>query len=134
MKLNPTLYKIVDQSRENQNNFTDPFQKIMQQQDMWIKDASYIKSSIYRTDLDHPNSQHNITTGQSASMQVQIPKTQAPSAGKVTLNGYYDKESMSLKNGFQEHTVKGISPMDNRFINQKENFNFQKKNKLYQLN
>lgn len=52
----------------------------------------------------------------------------------MTLNGYYNKETMSIKNGFQEHTVKGISPMDNRIINSKENFNFQNKNKLYQPN
>lgn len=54
--------------------------------------------------------------------------------GKYTLNGYYDKESLSLKNGFKEHTVKGINPMDNRFINAKESFNYQNKNKIYQPN
>ena len=42
----------------------------------------------------------------------------------MTINGYYNKESMSLKNGFKEHTVKGISPMDDRIINSKEKFNF----------
>jgi hypothetical protein len=30
--------------------------------------------------------------------------------------------------------VKGIAPMDGRFINAKENFNFQNKNKIYQPN
>ena len=52
----------------------------------------------------------------------------------MTLNGYYNKESMSIKNGFKEHTVKGINPMDNRIINSKENFIFQNKNKIYQPN
>lgn len=103
----------------------------MEQQDTWQKNNQFIKNSIYRSDIDHPNSQHNITTGQSASMQVNIPKTVGPD-GKVTLNGYYNKETMSLKNGFKEHTVKGIAPMDPRFSN--ENFNFQNKNKLYQPN
>jgi hypothetical protein len=34
MKLNPTLYKIIETAsvREDKKNFTDPFQKIMEQQ------------------------------------------------------------------------------------------------------
>jgi len=35
MQLNPTLYKQVQVSKE-QNNFTDPFHKIMEQQNQWI--------------------------------------------------------------------------------------------------
>jgi len=31
MKLNPTLYKVVENNLDK-SNFTDPFQKIMQQQ------------------------------------------------------------------------------------------------------
>ena len=54
--------------------------------------------------------------------------------GKMIINGYYNKESMSLKNGFKEHTVKGISPMDDRIINSKEKFNFSNKNKIYKPN
>jgi hypothetical protein len=61
MKLNPTLYKVVQQ--ESKPNFTDPFQKIMEQQDTWIRDQGFVKNSIYRSDLDHPNSLHNMTTG-----------------------------------------------------------------------
>ena len=47
---------------------------------------------------------HNTTTGQSASMQVNFPKTQNQDIGganaKYSLNGYYDKDAASLKNGF----------------------------------
>ena len=52
----------------------------------------------------------------------------------MTLNGYYDKEAMSIKNGFKEHTVKGIGPMDPRFLDQNENYNYMNKNKMYQPN
>lgn len=31
MRLNPTLYKVVQEARADPNNFTDPFQKIMEQ-------------------------------------------------------------------------------------------------------
>lgn len=59
---------------------------------------------VYRSDLDHPMSMHNTTTGQSASMQVNFPKTQNQDIGganaKYSLNGYYDKDAASLKNGF----------------------------------
>jgi hypothetical protein len=77
MKLNPTLYKVVE-NKLDQSNFTDPFQKIMQQQSSWIstnQKHGYVKDMVYRTDLDHPNSMHNKLTGQQESMQVNFPKT-----------------------------------------------------------
>lgn len=78
MKLNPTLYKVVQANKADEANFTDPFQKIMEQQSKWTsanKNHGYIKDVVYRSDLDHPNSMHNMTTNQNASMQVQFPKT-----------------------------------------------------------
>lgn len=36
MRLNPTLYKVVQEARADPKNFTDPFQKIMEQQHQWI--------------------------------------------------------------------------------------------------
>ena len=35
MKLNPTLYRVVQANKAEDTNFTDPFQKIMQQQSKW---------------------------------------------------------------------------------------------------
>lgn len=71
MKLNPTLYKVVQANKADESNFTDPFQKIMEQQSKWTsanKNYGYIKDVVYRSDLDHPNSMHNMTTNQNASM------------------------------------------------------------------
>lgn len=105
MKLNPTLYKVVDANKNIDKNFSDPFGKIMEQQQTWINNSSYIRDIVYRTDLDHPNSQHNTTAGVSDSMQVQFPQSANqggydPSNAKMTLNGYYDKNALSLKGGF----------------------------------
>ena len=36
MRLNPTLYKVVE-NKMDEKNFTDPFQKIMQQQNQWTE-------------------------------------------------------------------------------------------------
>ena len=74
MKLNPTLYKAVAVKRNDPGNFTDPFQKIMEQQHQWEDQNAnfgYIKNLVYRSDIDHPNSLHNSTTQQ--KMQVQFP-------------------------------------------------------------
>jgi len=63
MKLNPTLYKVVQARQED--NFTDPFKKIMDQQHQWMqhKEANpMVKNFIYRTEYDHPHSLHNTTT------------------------------------------------------------------------
>ena len=73
MKLNPTLYRVVQAGKREDANFTDPFQKIMQQQSKWTtsnQNHGYIKDMVYRSDLDHPNSMHNMTTNQNLSMQV----------------------------------------------------------------
>ena len=76
MKLNPTLYKAVSIS-SSQNNFTNPFQSIMEKQSQWIdhNKSAFVKNLVYRTDLDHPNSMHSSITGQSTKRQVQFPKT-----------------------------------------------------------
>ena len=91
---------------------------------------------VYRSDLDHPNSMHNNLTNQ-ASMQVQFPKTSNQQDGvqpEFTLNGYYDKEAVSLKNGFQTHNNKFVQPVDKRLFNQKENFNQANQNNMYKPN
>lgn len=91
MLLNPTLYKHVQISRGD-SNFTDPFYKIMEQQDQWLKNSqknSYIKDLVYRTDLDHPHSLHNTLTQQD-SMKVQFPATENQGLEpKMALNGFY---------------------------------------------
>ena len=94
-----------------------------------MQDKNFIKGSIYRSDLDHPNSLHNTTAGQSDKMQVQVPKSQV-GPSKTQLNGFYDKETLSVTNGFKEHTTKGIGPMDPRF-GTNENYNIANRNKLY---
>lgn len=103
MLLNPTLYKQVQVSKGD-TNFTDPFYKIMEQQDQWLgnnKSNAFIRDMVYRTDLDHPNSMHNVVTKQD-SMQVQFPKSKYADgeALKFGLNGYYDKDAVGLKGGF----------------------------------
>ena len=76
----------------------------------------------------------------SNKMNVQFPKTENQMNGstkeetKLTLNGYYAKEPMSLKNQFKEHTNKFLNPVDTRMYNQKENFNQENQNKLYKPN
>lgn len=139
MKLNPTLYKVVDANKNIDKNFSDPFHKIMEQQQTWINNSSYVRDIVYRTDLDHPNSQHNTTAQVSDSMQVQFPKTANQggydaSKAKMTLNGYYDKNALSLKGGFQVPQNQFVNPVDQRLYNQKENFNQQNENKLYKPN
>lgn len=64
MRLNPSLYKVVQEARADPANFTDPFQKIMEQQHQWADrgDSQYIKNFVYRSDLDHPLSMHNLAT------------------------------------------------------------------------
>lgn len=61
MRLNPTLYKVVQEARADPKNFTDPFQKIMEQQHKWIDQggSKYVGNLVYRSDLDHPLSMHN---------------------------------------------------------------------------
>ena len=78
MMLNPTLYKQVQATKHDPNNFTDPFQKIMETQHQWTapnQNNGFIKDLVYRSDLDHPNSMHNVLTNQSQKMQVQFPRT-----------------------------------------------------------
>ena len=91
----------------------------MEQQGKWTaanKNHGYIKDVVYRSDLDHPNSMHNTTSGQNASMQVQFPKTQDPynsaQAPAFTMNGYYDKEAATIKNGFKAPKSQTLLPVD----------------------
>ena len=75
MQLNPTLYKQVQVNRDTAN-YTDPFHKIMEQQNLWIENNQthgFIKDMVYRSDIDHPNSMHNYITSQ--ENKVHLPKT-----------------------------------------------------------
>ena len=84
----------------------------MEQQSKWMKtgeDHAMVKDFIYRSEYDHPNSLHNVTTNQSDRMQARFPKTSmlpdggnAASKAKMSLNGFYEKEALTLKNGFKE--------------------------------
>jgi len=73
MRLNPTLYKQVQEAK-GEVNFTDPFYKVMEQQHKWLEDNKFVKDMVYRTDLDHPHSMHNKVTSQ--DIQVKFPSTQ----------------------------------------------------------
>lgn len=75
MRLNPTLYKVVQEARADPKNFTDPFQKIMEQQHKWIDkgDSQFINNLVYRSDLDHPLSMHNQATKLDKKMKVSFP-------------------------------------------------------------
>ena len=59
----------------------------------------------------------------SSKMNIQFPKTENQVNGstqeetKMTLNGYYDKQPMSLKGQFKEHTNKFLNPVDTRMYN-----------------
>ena len=50
------------------------------------------------------------------------------------MNGYYDKDSLSLKGAFKPHTNNHINAIDPRIVDSKENFNQDNKNKIYQPN
>jgi hypothetical protein len=50
------------------------------------------------------------------------------------LNGYYNKDPASLKNGFKPHNNQFIQPVDARLFNDKENFNQDNKNDIYKPN
>ena len=57
---------------------------------------------VYRTDLDHPNSMHNQVTQQ--NVRVSFPSTQqVDQKAEFTLNGYFDKHPVTLKNVFEPH-------------------------------
>ena len=66
---------------------------------------------------------HNVTSGMSSKMNIQFPKTENQVNGstqeetKMTLNGYYDKQPMSLKGQFKEHANKFLNPVDTRMYN-----------------
>ena len=83
---------------------------------------------VYRSDLDHPLSMHNTVTGHGNEIKVKFPETQdqMKEDPKYSLNGYFAKESTSLKGGFKPHENKFIQPMDDRLFN--ENESFSKKN------
>lgn len=143
MRLNPTLYKVVQEARADPKNFTDPFQKIMEQQHKWIdkgSDGQFINNLVYRSDLDHPLSMHNQAAQLDKKMKVSFPQTrdQPLPAGqkpaKFELNGFYDKEAVSLNGGFKPSKNEFLQPVDNRIYNPTENFNQDHQNKLYRAN
>ena len=50
------------------------------------------------------------------------------------MNGFYDKEPVSLKNAFTPPPNPYLQPIDNRIYNASETFNQNNQNKLYQPN
>ena len=109
----------------------------MEQQHQWEDQNSkygYIKNMVYRTDIDHPNSMHNQTTKQSESMRVQFPQTNSSQKAQYTLNGYYDKNPASLKNGFTPHSNQFLEPVDKRLMDPTQDFNQNNENNLYKPN
>jgi hypothetical protein len=50
------------------------------------------------------------------------------------VNGYYDKDPLTLKNSFKEHKNLLLAPLDKRIINPDEAFNHSIQNKLYKPN
>jgi hypothetical protein len=90
---------------------------------------------VYRTDIDHPLSMHNTITNQ--NIKVEFPKTANNLQGQkaqFTLNGYYSKEPVSLKNGFKADPTALVQPVDYRIYNEQENFNQKNLNNVYQPN
>lgn len=92
---------------------------------------------MYRSELDHPNSQHNTATGASSSLQVHFPQSAndpANQSAHVSLNGYYDREALTLKKGFKAPT--GPAPPDTRMDTAAGRFgsNAERANKLYSAN
>lgn len=52
----------------------------------------------------------------------------------MQMNGYYDKNSLSLKNNFNANTNKYLMPVDNRLHDKDQSFNQDNENKLYKPN
>jgi len=142
MRLNPTLYNVVKEAKADPNNFTDPFHQIMRQQHQWIDNTKdkYIKDVLYRSDLDHPMSQHNQTSKLEQRMKVSFPQTKnqplqpGQKPPQFQMNGYYDQEAVSLNNAFKPPKNDFLQPIDNRLYNPSENFNQGNQNKMYQAN
>ena len=61
-----------------------------------------------------------------------LPRGQNPA--KFELNGYYEKDAVSLNGGFKPHMNNYLQPVDNRIYNPSENFNQDHQNKLYKAN
>ena len=117
MKLNPTLYNQVKKDGADKLNMTEAFESLMhQQRNQNVKTQGYIKDTLHRVELDHPNSLHNLTTGK--KMHVKFPESSNDPMNQqdhLKLNGYYDLESYHLKNAFQP--PEGPVPIDNRLMN-----------------
>lgn len=52
----------------------------------------------------------------------------------MQMNGFYDKNALSLKNNFNANTNKYLMPVDNRLHDQSQSFNQDNENKLYKPN
>ena len=115
MKLNPALYKVVQEDTSALENKSDPFERVMSYRDKYQQESAMIRDGVHRAELDHPNSLHNFTTGE--KMQVQFPscsKDPANMRDHMALNGYYDREALSLRNAFKESS--GPMPLDTRMM------------------
>lgn len=70
---------------------------------------------IYRTDIDHPNSIHNQTTGQTNKISVNFPNASEQNYHtKIAMNGFYNKDALCLKNQFDQPGNPQLISLDNR--------------------
>ena len=83
---------------------------------------------------------HNQATQLDKQMKVSFPRTRdqplppGQNPAKFELNGFYEKDAVSLNGGFQSHKNNYLQPVDNRIYNPSENFNQDHQNKLYKAN
>lgn len=52
----------------------------------------------------------------------------------MVLNGFYEKEALGLKGGFEPPKAKAAYQLDKRLLNPNENFNQKNVNQVYQPN
>ena len=98
--------------------------------------SGFIRDSVNRAELDHPHSLHNMTTGAAPDQVLRFPESSNDPANMrdhLQLNGYYDREAISLSNAFKP--PEGPIPVDNRMMTHaKLGSNIQGKNQIYSPN
>ena len=98
--------------------------------------SGFIRDGVNRAELDHPHSLHNAATGAAADQAVRFPESSNDPAnmrGHLQLNGYYDREAVTLKNAFVP--PEGPIAVDTRMMTgAKLGSNIQQKNQVYSPN
>lgn len=134
MKLNPSLYKVVAEKKVD-DQMADSFATILRQQGKWMDRSGFIRDAVNRAELDHPHSLHNATTGSGAD-PVRFPASSNDPANQrdhLQLNGYYDREAITLQNAFVP--PEGPISVDTRMMTgAKLGSNLQDRNQIYSPN